>query len=128
MTLEDFRRLALSFPETSESAHMNHPDFRVGGRIFATIPNPKEPRGMVKLPPEQQEVYVQSKPAAFVPVKGAWGRQGCTYVLLDGLKESTLRTALGEAWQDAAQKKPARKKVKARSALPTTSTRPRRSP
>ncbi|MDQ2947699.1 MAG: MmcQ/YjbR family DNA-binding protein [Acidobacteriota bacterium] len=128
MTLEDFRRLALSFPETSESAHMNHPDFRVGGRIFATIPNPKEPRGMVKLPPGQQEVYVRSEPAAFVPVNGAWGRQGCTLVQLDRVQESTLRAALGEAWQDAAQKKPARKKVKSRPASPTTSSRQHRSP
>ncbi len=83
---------------------------------------------MVKLPPGQQEVYVRSEPAAFVPVNGAWGRQGCTLVQLDRVQESTLRAALGEAWQDAAQKKPARKKVKSRPASPTTSSRQHRSP
>lgn len=133
MTLEDFRRLALSFPETSESAHMNHPDFRVGGRIFATLCYPNQEWGMVKLPPEHQQVYVESEPGAFVPVKGAWGRQGCTSVRLEAVKESTLRSALGEAWQEAAkkkptQKKPTQRKVKARPASPTTSSRRRRSP
>ena len=83
---------------------------------------------MVKLPPGQQEVYVHSEPAAYAPVNGAWGRQGCTYLNLDAVKEVTVRAALGEAWQDAAQKKPAQKKVKSRSVSPTTSSPRRRSP
>jgi hypothetical protein len=37
MTVDEFRSLALGFPGTVESAHMNHPDFRAGGRIFATL-------------------------------------------------------------------------------------------
>lgn len=109
MTIEEFRRLALSFPETSESAHMNHPDFRVRGKIFATLHYPDEQWGMVKLPPEQQEVFVQSEPAAFVPVKGGWGRQGCTNVRLKAVKKATLQHALALAWEEAGKKK-ARKK------------------
>src|SRR5712692_7791477 len=105
MTVDQFRRLALSFPETSEGAHMNHPDFRVRGRIFATL-QPDDRWGMVKLPPEQQQAFVESEPSAFVPVKGAWGRQGCTSVLLKAVKTATLRHALALAWQDAAGKKP----------------------
>lgn len=133
MTIEDFRRLALSFPETSERAHMNHPDFRVGGRIFATLSFPNQEWGMVKLPPAQQQAYVESEPAAFKPVKGAWGLQGCTSVRLEAVQESTLRSALGEAWEEAAKKpalkkKSAQKKVKSRVPEPTTSSRRRRSP
>ena len=128
MTLDDFRRLALGFPETSESAHMNHPDFRVGGRIFATLCYPTQEWGMVKLSLEQQQVFVESEPEAFVPVKGGWGRQGCTNVRLAAVKESALQRALGEAWQQAALKKPAQKKVKGRSAPRKVSARARRSP
>lgn len=124
MTLDDFHRMALSFPETSESAHMNHPDFRVGGRIFATLCYPNDEWGMVKLSPAQQQVYVESEPAAFVPAKGAWGRQGCTSVRLGAVSESTLRSALGEAWHLAAQKKG----VKSRPVQPRASVRSRRSP
>ncbi|MGA3188160.1 MAG: MmcQ/YjbR family DNA-binding protein [Bryobacteraceae bacterium] len=105
MTVEDFRRIALSFPDAVESAHMNHPDFRVNGRIFATMQYPDEAWAMVKLPPEEQENFAALDPAVFVPVKGAWGRQGCTNVLLKKAKEEALRGALTLAWQKASQKK-----------------------
>ena len=107
---------------------MNHPDFRVGGRIFATLCYPTQEWGMVKLSLEQQQVFVESEPEAFVPVKGGWGRQGCTNVRLAAVKESALQRALGEAWQQAALKKPAQKKVKGRSAPRKVSARARRSP
>jgi hypothetical protein len=71
MTSDQFRRLALSFPEASESAHMGHPDFRAGGRIFATLGYPDDGWAMVKLTPEQQEELVRTEPDVFVPVKGA---------------------------------------------------------
>ena len=70
VTAEDFRRLALSFPEAIESSHINHPDFRVGGKVFATLGYPDEKFGMVKLPQEQQESLVRTYPNAFAPVKG----------------------------------------------------------
>jgi hypothetical protein len=100
MTVEDFRRIALSFPDTAENAHMNHPDFRVKGKIFATLPNPEDGWAMVKLPPQQQEVFVQMAPSVFVPVNGAWGRQGATRVRLKAVTEETLRGALSVAWQN----------------------------
>ncbi|MDQ6758366.1 MAG: MmcQ/YjbR family DNA-binding protein [Acidobacteriota bacterium] len=132
MTTEEFRSLALSFPETSESSHMNHPDFRVGGRIFATLGYPNQEWGMVKLPPPQQHAYVEAEPDAFVPAKGAWGRQGSTNVKLAAASGSMVRNALAEAWQQAAQTKPAvkqpRTQVTAPAAPPKASTRRRRSP
>jgi hypothetical protein len=88
MTADNFRRIALSLPETSESAHMDHPDFRVRGKIFATLGYPDAAWGMVKLSPEDQEV-VAAEPDVFVPVKGAWGRQGNTNVRLDAASEPT---------------------------------------
>jgi hypothetical protein len=102
MTSEQFRRLALSLPETAEGQHMNHPDFRVRGRIFATIMPPDGACGMVKLTPQQQREFVAADPVAFRPVKGGWGRRGCTQVLLKCIGRATLRRALLTAWCNAA--------------------------
>jgi hypothetical protein len=107
MTTEDFRRLALSLPEASESAHMGHPDFRVRNKIFATI-WPDEGWGMVKLTPEQQAEFVRAEPAVFSPVKGGWGRRGATSVRLGLANQTILWDALLLAWRNAAPKKLAR--------------------
>ncbi len=108
MTQKDFRRIALSFPATSESAHMNHPDFRVCGKIFATMGYPDAAWGMVKLTPEQQEEFVGAEPAVFEPVKGGWGRKGATSVRLKSIKKSSLRAALAAAWCNRASRALAR--------------------
>jgi hypothetical protein len=105
MTADIFRRIALSLPGTSESAHRDHPDFRVRGKIFATLGWPDQEWGMVKLTPEEQEFLVAAEPNVFAPVKGAWGRQGCTNVRLDAASEPTLRSALIKAWRRAAPKR-----------------------
>lgn len=104
MTADDFRSLALGFPEASESAHMGHPDFRVGGKIFATL-GPDETWGMVKLTPAEQAVFVRTEPEVFQPVKGAWGRRGCTYVRLEAATEASARQALTSAWRNTAPKR-----------------------
>ncbi len=97
--------MALSLPGAIESAHMNHPDFRVNGKIFATLHYPDDGWAMVKLPPDQQESFVELQPAAFKPVNGAWGRQGATNVFLKKVKEESLQGALTLAWQNASKKK-----------------------
>jgi hypothetical protein len=102
MTPDDFRKLALSFPETQERAHMNHPDFRVGGKIFATLGYPNADRAMVKLTPVEQEMLVRAEPKVFSPEAGAWGRQGSTRVSLNAAKITSIRSALAAAWQLAA--------------------------
>ncbi len=86
MTASDFRRIALSFPEATESAHMDHPDFRVGGKIFATLDYPGKGWGMVKLPPKQQVFFIEAEPKVFAPAKGAWGLRGATIVHLRAAK------------------------------------------
>ena len=104
MTADEFRGMALGFPEALESAHMNHPDFRTGGKIFATLGYPDDGWGMVKLTPEQQKLYVSKAPEVFVPCKGAWGRGGATSVHLALVKEDMLRTALGSAYHNVHDK------------------------
>jgi hypothetical protein len=104
MTSQEFRDLALSLPETTEAAHMGHPDFRVRGRIFATL-GPDEAWGMAKLTPEQQALFVRSEPKVFQPVNGAWGRRGCTYVRLEVATEPSVRQALVAAWRNTAPKR-----------------------
>jgi hypothetical protein len=104
MTRKDFRKLALSLPETIENEHMDHPDFRVRGKIFATLGYPDERWGMVKLMPDQQDDFAKADPDVFVPVKGVWGRRGATCVLLGSAKIRSLKKALGLAWRNAAPK------------------------
>jgi hypothetical protein len=105
MTANDFRRMALSLPETEERAHMSHPDFRMGGKIFATLGYPDKSHGMVKLSPEQQHYFSKDYPDVFVPVKGAWGRRGATSVYLKAACKETLRKAITAAWRNTAPKR-----------------------
>jgi hypothetical protein len=116
MTEDDFRRLALCLPEAVESTHMAHPDFRVGGKIFATLRAPGEGWAMVKLPPDQQEAFVRAFPSVFEPVKGTWGLRGATNVRLAKAKEPPVRHALRIAWRDRAP----RRLVKSLDAAPRT--------
>jgi len=102
--VDEFRRIALSLPEASESAHMGHPDFRVHGKIFATLGYPSAERGVVKLTPDQQELFVQVEPEVFVPVKGAWGLRGATSVRLRDAPKGMVRRALIAAWCNTAPK------------------------
>ena len=104
MTPDDFRKIALSFREAVESAHMHHPDFRVNGKIFATLGYPDENWAVVKLTPEEQKSFVRADPEVFQPVKGAWGRRGNTKVYLPSAKIATVREALAAAWRNTAPK------------------------
>jgi hypothetical protein len=103
LSAKDFRRIALAMQGAVESAHMGHPDFRVNSRIFATL-HPDHQSGMVKFTPDQQQIFVRENPAAFTPENGAWGRQGCTRVLLDSVDEDKLGEALTLAWQNIVNK------------------------
>ena len=117
-TPREFRRVALALPATEERQHMNHPDFRVAEKIFATLGYPNKERGMVKLTPVQQQEFVAAHPAAFQPVAGAWGRKGCTSVLLAKTPKSALKQAILAAWRNHAPRDLALKSLpqKAKSA------------
>jgi hypothetical protein len=120
MTADDFRRMALGMKDTIESSHMGHPDFRVHGRIFATLHADLE-WGMVALTPDQQPRFVEDDSDAFVPEKGAWGLKGCTAVRLDAVDEETLGEAMTLAWRNISAKH-----VATRPAARRTSRTPRR--
>lgn len=104
VTVAEFRRLALSFPEATESAHQDHPDFRIGGKVFATLGYPEKGYGMVKLPPKEQVFFIEAEPKAFQPAAGAWGLRGSTIVLLSAATKSSVRKALSAAWRNIAPK------------------------
>ena len=104
MTANQFRKLTLTLPEAVEGKHMNHPDFRVGGKIFATI-GPDETWGMVKLSQEEQAHLTKVEPGIFKPFDGAWGRQGYTRVWLKPAKKKCVGPALRAAWLNTAPKR-----------------------
>jgi hypothetical protein len=100
MTDESFRKAALALPGAVESAHMDHPDFRVQGKVFASLGYPAPGSGMVKLTPEQQETFVGKSPEAFAPCRGAWGRAGATEVQLQFVTAGVLQSALEAAFRN----------------------------
>lgn len=97
MTPEEFRRLALAVPGAVESAHMDHPDFRLGGKIFATLGVPDGEWGMVKLTPEQQRAFMAESAGVFKPCSGAWGERGATHVHLPKVATRLVQAALAAA-------------------------------
>jgi len=103
MTENTFRKIALAMQGSIESAHMGHPDFRANGKIFATLHGDKK-FGMVKLTPEQQQDFIGEHPEMFVPESGAWGRSGCTHVILNKAAEDVVGEAMTLAWQNTKNK------------------------
>jgi hypothetical protein len=100
----DFRRIALSLDGAEQSSHMGQPDFRVGGRIFATLAAQDQGYGNLMLTPEQQAAFVEELPEVFVPIAGGWGRMGMTHIRLAAASEDVLAGALQTAWNLRRQK------------------------
>jgi hypothetical protein len=99
VTVEDFRRIALSFEGAEESAHMGSPDFRVGGHIFATLAAQDKGYGNLMLSPEDQQAMVEEWPKFFLPVAGGWGRMGATHLVLKLADKEVATGALRMAWK-----------------------------
>lgn len=110
MTSNEFRKMALGFPGTVESAHMSHPDFRVEGRIFASLGYPDESWGMVGLTAELQCAFIRRGKGAFRPCNGVWGERGATNVHLASVTKSLLKSALDAAIRNALAKTKAKRK------------------
>lgn len=124
MTAADFRRIALGMEGAVESSHMDHPDFRVNNRIFATLTH-DEKLGMVSLSPEAQQGFMREHPSAFSPVNGSWGLQGATRVHLESVEEDALGEAMTFAWRLAVAKGPTKSRAKSpagKTAKPATAT------
>jgi hypothetical protein len=99
MTPSDFRRIALNLEGAEEGSHMGAVDFRVGGRIFATLAAVKKGYGNIMITPEQQAAFVAEAPDVFVPIPGGWGRNGATHIRLAAASEDTVEGALRTAWK-----------------------------
>lgn len=128
MTADDFRRLALSFDGASEGSHMRHPDFRAGGKIFASLGYPDPSWGMVKLPAGEQHGYLAKNPDVFTPAAGAWGRGGSIMVRLRLASTAMLQPAMEAAWHGVVATKDAKRakkvaKTKEKPAAKKTATR-----
>ena len=99
MTAGDFKRIALSLEGAEEGSHMGAVDFRVGGRIFATLASQAQGYGNLVLSPAEQSAFVEELPEVFVPIAGGWGRMGATHIVLANASEDVLRGALQTAWK-----------------------------
>lgn len=105
MTGDEFRRLALSMPDATEGSHMGHADFRVAGKVFATLGYPTAAYAVVMLSPEDQEIVIRAHPRMFEPVKGAWGKRGSTTIRLGLGRAGPVREAIEAAWRRRAPKR-----------------------
>ncbi len=109
MTPAAFRKLALALDGAVENAHGGHPDFRAGGKVFASLGHAGAASAMVKLTPEQQKMVVDAEPAIFVPVNGVWGQRGYTKIDLLIADAKTMRSALAMAWKNVTASAPSRR-------------------
>ena len=107
MNADEFRTIALDLPEVSEGSHQGHADFRVGGKVFATL-GPDESWAMLKLSPDEQAASLEAEPGVFEAFPGAWGRQGCTKVHLARARPARVLRLLGVAWRRTAPARIAR--------------------
>ena len=121
MTPADFRRICLSMEGAEEGSHMGAADFRVGGRIFATLASQAQGYGNLMLSPELQAGFVEEAPELFLPVKGGWGRMGATHIRLAVSNEEALRGAIHSAWKLRVEKN---KESAAKKSVPRTRKRP----
>ena len=104
MTAKDFRRIALSLEGAEEGSHFGAVDFRVGGRIFATLAAVKQGYGNLMLTPEQQAEFVAEQPELFLPIPGGWGKSGATHIRLAEANEDVIAGALRAAWMVRVEK------------------------
>jgi hypothetical protein len=119
MTPADFRRIALSLDRAEEGSHMGAADFRVGGRIFATLAMVDQGYGNLMITPELQAEFIAERPDLFLPISGGWGRMGPTHIRLALADEDTLHGALSTAWKLRVEKN---KKARGKARIPARKT------
>jgi hypothetical protein len=118
LTAADFRRIALSFAGAEEGSHMGSADFRVGGRIFATLASEAKGYGNLMIDPEHQAAFVGDAPEVFLPIAGGWGRMGMTHIRLDKATEEVMEGALRTAWRLRVEKNSKSKPKSTKSKAP----------
>ena len=104
VSINSFRKMALSFPEATEQPHFEKPSFRVGKKIFATL-DIRDKLACIKLSAIDQDVFSSFNKTIIYPVPNKWGKAGATYVNLDKIKKTMLKDALQTAYTHISQKK-----------------------
>lgn len=104
ITLEFFRELALSLPETTEEPHFEKTSFRVKKKIFATYDDINK-RACVKLSEIDQDVFSSIDRTIIFPVDNKWGKQGWTLIEMNKVQKDVFADALLNAYCTVAPKK-----------------------
>jgi hypothetical protein len=125
MTPAAFVKLALALDGAIQGTHGGHPDFRAGGKVFASVGFKGPDSATVKLTPEQQEMLVAAEPAIFAPVTGMWGHRGYTMIHLPAADATTMKSALAMAWKNVTAASPRAARPGGRGALPKAAPRAR---
>jgi predicted DNA-binding protein (MmcQ/YjbR family) len=104
VSINAFRKLALSFRETSEQPHFEKTSFRVGKKIFATYDD-KNNRACIKLSAIDQDVFSSYNKSIIYPIPNKWGKQGWTFIDLKKIPKEMFIDALTNAYNEVAPKK-----------------------
>jgi predicted DNA-binding protein (MmcQ/YjbR family) len=104
VTIDTFRKLALSFPEATEEPHFEKTSFRVKKKIFATYDVIKK-RACIKLSEIDQNVFSSSDKSIIFPVDNKWGKQGWTLIEMSKVHKELFIDALTTAYCEVAPKK-----------------------
>ena len=124
MNAADFRRIALSLEGVEEGSHAGLPDFRIGGRRFASLASQANGYGNLMLSPEQQTAFVNEAPEVFVPIAGGFGRMGHTHIRLAAANEDVLAGALRTAWNLRVERNAQTRRTKRPSTVRRRSSKP----
>lgn len=101
VTNENFRKLAMSFPEATEQPHFEKTSFRVKKKIFATL-ELKTQIAALKFSLVDQSVFIDIGKDLFYPAEGAWGKSGYTYVDLKKVNIKILKDAISISYCNVA--------------------------
>lgn len=102
MRTEDLEKRALGLPGAVESAHFGKRDFRVGKRIFMSLP--EAGRAVVKFTPDQQKLFLETEPGVCAAVPGGWGLKGWTSVYFADAEDDIIAHVMDTAWRNVAPK------------------------
>lgn len=104
VTIETLRKIALSFPETTEDPHFEKTSFRVKNKIFATYDD-KNKKTSLKLSAIDQDVFATADRTSIYPVDNKWGKQGWTIIEMEKVNKELFTDALTTAYCEVAPKK-----------------------
>jgi hypothetical protein len=103
ITDETVGQIALALPGAHQGAHFDVTDFRVGNKIFCTLPKPG--RMGMRISPDEQAALISEDPQTFSAPPNKYGQAGWTFVELSTVDDQQLRELITDAWRRLAAKK-----------------------